>query len=734
MSVDAEIGRVISVDTARVSIELNREIKGMVRNTYEDAHEVGRINSYVILPLGGYRLVAIVTRVTLAADADPKVDRKAVSLPSARRLMYATLVGTIRGSIFRQGVSTFPVLDNPVHMASRTDLDTIFGSSETSANMDSAGSHNQRPRYCISIGESATILGRNIRIDPDAFFGKHAAIIGSTGSGKSCTIATLLQSIREQKKVKRTRCIILDTNGEYRAAFQQQTEGEKWKDIGPRKTLYIPSGEDSRPDHLSIPYWFMNSEDILRIFQASERTQTPVLLEALRLARNDSVDVSPVSNLREVIMHEINLIDSLAGQPKAMSKEVRNLARELKTYLRCGDLDFAWHEADQIYHISRKSVDDILDSIEKTAAKHIEENRFPSIIPVTSRTYIQNQIQSIRERLQTYCPSQRTSVAGSSVDIPSYFDIFKFRSHHIEQVLGREESGGAKSREFCGTMLLRIDRFLADPRFEFLFGSAHKKTSRPADSLAAFVRDILGIGASNNYQLSASEDVPVSTYPFYDRQRNGEPPADVVILDLSLLATEVLENVTALIGRIILEFLQRIGEHSGDEARGSLPVMLVLEEAQNYIRQPRVAGEESISRDIFERIAREGRKYGLSLVVASQRPSELSKTVLSQCNSFIVHRLQNPEDLRYFKEIVPGIYGPLLEQIPSLAPQTALVLGECVPAPALVRMRDANPTPRSRDPQFYRYWTADVPEEIDVEAICREWEGAGTTDSSSEDE
>jgi len=137
----------------------------------------------------------------------------------------------------------------------------------------------------------------------------------------------------------------------------------------------------------------------------------------------------------------------------------------------------------------------------------------------------------------------------------------------------------------------------------------------------------------------------------------------------------------------------------------------------------RFGEDESISRVVFERIAREGRKYGLGLVVASQRPSELSKTVLSQCNSFIVHRLQNPEDLRYFKEIVPEIYGPLLNQLPALAPQTALVLGECVRAPALVRIREARPIPRSRDPKFYKYWIVDKPQDPKVEEICKIWEG-----------
>ena len=106
---------------------------------------------------------------------------------------------------------------------------------------------------------------------------------------------------------------------------------------------------------------------------------------------------------------------------------------------------------------------------------------------------------------------------------------------------------------------------------------------------------------------------------------------------------------------------------------------------------------------------------------------------------FIVHRLQNPEDLRYFKEIVPGIYGPMLDQIPALAPQTALVLGECVPAPSLVKIRDACPIPRSRDPKFYRYWTADDAPNVPVEDICADWEGrsdigANDGDSSQDSE
>ena len=287
--------------------------------------------------------------------------------------------------------------------------------------------------------------------------------------------------------------------------------------------------------------------------------------------------------------------------------------------------------------------------------------------------------------------------------------------------MSRDDGSSSRARDNCSTMLMRIFRLLEDSRFEFLFGPSTKEWPQIKHSLAAFLRDLLGLESNPDRDLSGSESLQDNLLPFYDRQRNGSSRSNVVIVDLSLLASEVLENVTALIGRLIHEFMQRLSFPESGIGRGEFPVVLVLEEAQNYIREGKKNEDDSISKQVFERIAREGRKFGLGLVVASQRPSEMSKTVLSQCNSFVVHRLQNPEDLRYFREIVPGIYGQLLEQLPALAPRSALVLGECVQAPALVEMREVDPAPRSKNPQFFKSWSTDgrIP---DIEKICAKWE------------
>ena len=135
---------------------------------------------------------------------------------------------------------------------------------------------------------------------------------------------------------------------------------------------------------------------------------------------------------------------------------------------------------------------------------------------------------------------------------------------------------------------------------------------------------------------------------------------------------------------------------------------------------------------MFERIAKEGRKYGLGLLVASQRPSELSRTVLAQCNSFVVHRIQNPDDKEYFKSVVSSIDQDLLNQLPTLPQQQALVMGDCITVPLQVKINDVDPKPDSDDPEFFKIWSntdANIP---DLRKICSSWEMSDDYDTEDE--
>lgn len=602
-------------------------------------------------------------------------------------------------------------------LAAQQDLKAIFGCLEGDPPVNP-----EKPGYCISIGKSAIFREYDVLVNPDIFFGKHVAVLGSTGSGKSCTVATMLQSVLTTNGVNNATFVIFDTNGEYRRAFTSDGDGSDHSS----KTLYLPSDPLKTSDRLIIPYWFMNSEDFCRLFSASEQTQRPVLIEALGRARARSTKVDRQRWFAEVVDGELNrLLVALEDQGKN-SKSVDTIAGGLAKYLK-ENCDLS----EQVLGSRSDQLHDLLDELSKTArsytGKKEGEPTYNDFVPVNVTAPARASIEEQIECLSSCNP--RSSLGYTTADSPVRFEKALFLDRDLEQAMRMQPGAGGKTREYCTTMIMRIKRLLMDPRFDFLFGPTDREWPSPLHPLATFLRDVLGM-LSGEEALSEEKDVPIGKLPFYDRQRNQVTMRhNVVIVDLSLLASEVLENIIALLGRLILEFLQRASDRSlSGIGRGEFPVVLVLEEAQNYIRETRQPGKSSVSRDVFERIAREGRKYGLGLVIASQRPSELSKTVLSQCNSFIVHRLQNPEDLRYFREIVPSIFEPLLKQLPSLPQRYALVLGEGVQAPTLTFMREANPTPDSQDPKLYAHWVADEPTLPNVEEVCARWEGKGESD------
>lgn len=130
----------------------------------------------------------------------------------------------------------------------------------------------------------------------------------------------------------------------------------------------------------------------------------------------------------------------------------------------------------------------------------------------------------------------------------------------------------------------------------------------------------------------------------------------IIIIDLNAVEDEIVELVSAVIARMLFRLLRRA------EPRNRFPIHLLLEEAHRYIAS--TPSRFSIdATKIFERIAKEGRKYGMFVMLASQRPSELSKTVLSQCSNFLVHRIQNPDDLSQIRQMTPFISDAILKRL-----------------------------------------------------------------------
>lgn len=216
-----------------------------------------------------------------------------------------------------------------------------------------------------------------------------------------------------------------------------------------------------------------------------------------------------------------------------------------------------------------------------------------------------------------------------------------------------------------------------------------------------------------------------------DYLRSAHQECKLTVIDLSLVPSEIVHIVTSVIARIIFEALQRYRRRTG----AVLPTVLVMEEAHSFVKRysdeteaPEVA---AVCCQVFERIAREGRKFGLGLVVSSQRPSELSPTVLSQCNTFLLHRISNDRDQELVHRFVPDSLRSLLRELPSLPSQYAILLGWASEIPVLVRV-DHLPKehrPHSEDPDFWNVWTGKdewggiITRPTEWPSIANEWQG-----------
>lgn len=199
---------------------------------------------------------------------------------------------------------------------------------------------------------------------------------------------------------------------------------------------------------------------------------------------------------------------------------------------------------------------------------------------------------------------------------------------------------------------------------------------------------------------------------------------NITIIDLSGVPFDVLSITVSLISRIIFECgyfhkKLRCKNNREEKINNDTPILLVYEEAHKYIPNSDLVKYRA-SKHSIERIAKEGRKYGVSLLLASQRPSEISETIFSQCNNFIAMRLTNPNDQNYVKKLLPDTLGSLIDKMPTLRAGECLLIGESVILPSVVKIDRCSPEPSSNDIPYWKLWKEEW-KHMDIDSIKGEW-------------
>ncbi len=451
--------------------------------------------------------------------------------------------------------------------------------------------------YQFPLGKLSLNKAIGMKIHGDRFFSKHVAVVGSTGSGKSCTVAQILHDVVGIADEKNTRIgkqnnshvVIFDIHDEYTAAFTLQ-----------KKQSFTLNRLDI--DSLQLPYWLMNSEE----------------LESMFIESNEQSSHNQVSKFKQAVI---------------LNKEKHNPGIKEMTY-------------DTPVYFSITEVYQYIENMNREVIGRLENENRPKLADGTL----------VSDRRIYFDAAVSFAIASTSK--------------------ADKATNGPFNGEF-NRFVSRLETKLADKRLRFLLHPARpdKKPFKSGDF----------------------EEIMKQFVGYLNR-------ANVTIVDLSGIPFEVLSITVSLVSRLIFDFCFHYSKlrHESD-ALNDVPVMIVCEEAHNYIPQKDDAAYRS-SRKSLERVAKEGRKYGLSLMVVSQRPSEVSETIFAQCNNFLALRLTNNADQNYVRRLFPDNSSGITDILPNLAPGECVVVGDAVLLPAVVQMPLPKPEPHSQSVCVHKEW------------------------------
>lgn len=566
------VAKVVGVSPDTISIEIYDA------QAYGDLPEQLEIGSYIkIHDDRGSTLIAIVRSYRVKDDLHPGGDYREAP---PRFIVETQPVGHMEQGKFKRGGKKISIPPQHIEIASADVLGEIYDSVEDDKK--------------FSFG--SLVQNHNVRavIDGDRFFAKHVGVVGSTGSGKSCTVAKILQrgseSSSDQKKrgvLNNSHIIIFDLHGEYASAF--------------------PDAFVMSASNLRLPCWLMNAEE----------------LEEMFIESNENNSHNQISQFRDaVVANKIKYAQGGSGIKM--------------TY-------------DTPSYFSLREVVNYLDNLNREVISKVQDEECPKL-------------------------------ADGTLVLRRYDFYFSQRQNFVETSQAKEKraSNGPFFGEFS-RFLMRITSKMNDRRLSFLLSSEKEDGgSYSTDEMASILGQFMGY---------------------------GENKSNVTIVDLSGIPFEVLSVVVSLMSRLVFNFSFHFHKARRYKER-DLPFLLVYEEAHNYVPQGSSAKYNSVRRAI-ERIAKEGRKYGVSLMIVSQRPSEISETVFSQCNNFVAMRLTNPVDQNYVKRLIPDSLSAITDSLPSLEQREAIVIGDSVNLPTMMKIDDVDHKPDSRDINFHSEWKED---------------------------
>lgn len=578
---------VISVRPNKIVIQVD-DLKN-----FKLADETLKVGSYLkITSNDSAVLMAIIENFSIGFDKDNQRIYLIEALP----------LGILDNGKFTRGGDSIAIPPRRVEPATIEDMKDIYQS------FDSEKS--------FSFSKLAARKEIRIPVNGDNFFNKHIAIVGSTGSGKSNTLASVIQKSINENNEKRnnSHIIIFDIHSEYKTAF--------------------PDANFLDIKKLKLPYWLLNSEE----------------LEEILLDTGERDNYNQSSVFRKLV---------------TLNKIKHNLNRKKVFY-------------DSPIKFEISEIENALFNLKNETKNYKDQNKYMII----NDDYSLEANGNVKDDSGVRFDDEKIKIEAY---FNEKFEFYGVKNSHINK--------GTYADGTLDKFYIRFTEKIKQDRLEFMFGDDAREST-----FENILRTLLGY------------------------ENNNE--SNITIIDLSDVPFEVLSITVSLISRLIFEYgyiykKLRHSLNSKELVNNDAPILLVYEEAHKYVPNSDLVKFRSSKKSI-ERIAKEGRKYGVTLLLSSQRPSEISETIFAQCNNFIAMRLTNPVDQNYVKKLLPDSLGSLIDTLPNLKQGEALIIGDSIVLPSIVYIDECNPKPSSNDIPYWQLWKKNWVN-LDFDKIIDEW-------------
>ena len=528
-------------------------------------------------------------------------------------LIEVLLVGEIKNNIFFPGVVKKP--SKTPRLISVGELSTIIG--EQNENNNS-----------IVIGNSPIYKGFNIKLNLNNFFANHSAIIGNTGSGKSCGVTRLLQNLFIESSIKpvNSHFVIFDAYGEYRNAFNNMNE------VGLGFKKYTTKIENTDEEMIKIPPNYLGVDDLAILLSVSDGEQIPVLEKTLKL---------------------VYIFTSKDEKAKEYKNDI--IAKCLLDILSSG-----------------KSGSQMRDQIIAVLSHYNTENlNLDSIIKQPGYDRTLKQCLLIDEH-------------GKINAILLIMEFLKqFEKISLEEVMVNYDYTYSLNDLYYALEFALISEGILNDAV----------TYSKNNILKTRLQSIINSDYKNVFEVSNFMDKEEYIKHLFNSQGKK---VQLIDINLSHVDDRFAKILTKLISKLLFSYTTKL------KVRGSFPINIILEEAHRYVQNDNDIN--IIGYNIFDRITKEGRKYGTLLTFITQRPSELSSTSLSQCSNFIVFRIFHPKDFEIVKSISTNVTEEALEKLKTLNSGTALIFGTGFKLPLLAELKLPSPMPESTSLNISKIW------------------------------